>query len=463
MSASISTVSLFVITDENETENFGYCSRLMSLFNKKLSDLRINLNKIHLINKNEFNCIVQLFKLVEKLTNTDYIIVTTTNEKNDYLMQELINNLNESKQDVNKRIFFIAQSNFLAGLAKCFKQLNKTQFIRLDFNDENELQSFLKPLLKSINDVTYSLDTVYLLKNDDILIRNLFINYSFCSIEIEFLNRNLAKTFRASELFRESSLLDDNYINADYYVYEFDTYYKSSLDKEREDIKYLENKIDYDVFLNKLKSSIDIIEESFRRYKSEQICVSFNGGKDCCVVLYLFYAVASRLGIKFPLSVLFINIKHEFEEMKFFVENIQKYYYKGSFQFIEFTDVTKTMKDCLSELKITHPYINSILLGTRRSDGPYFKDMPAFAPTDRNWPEFMRINPILDWTFSEIWFFIRKIELPYCSLYDKGYTSIDSTQNTVKNRHLLKSDSMEYLPAYMLENQDAERESRKKV
>ena len=74
----------------------------------------------------------------------------------------------------------------------------------------------------------------------------------------------------------------------------------------------------------------------------------------------------------------------------------------------------------------------------------------------------MRINPILDWTFSEIWYFIRKLQLPYCKLYDQGYTSIDNTQNTVRNENLLKSDGFSYLPAYMLENQEAERYSRKK-
>ncbi len=149
--------------------------------------------------------------------------------------------------------------------------------------------------------------------------------------------------------------------------------------------------------------------------------------------------------------------------MNFFVENIHKHYYRHSFRFIVFSDVSKTMKDCLVEMKTSEPSINSILLGTRRSDGPYFKQMSAFAPTDGDWPEFMRINPILDWTFSEIWYFIRKLQLPYCSLYDQGYTSIDNTQNTIRNSGLLKEDGISYMPAYMLQNQDAERDSRRKV
>jgi FAD synthetase len=93
--------------------------------------------------------------------------------------------------------------------------------------------------------------------------------------------------------------------------------------------------------------------------------------------------------------------------------------------------------------------------------------MDDFAPTDKTWPQFMRVNPILDWTYSEIWFFIRLLQLPYCSLYDQGYTSIDDTSNTVPNKELLlisqsDNDSKTYLPAYRLRNQDAERLSRQK-
>lgn len=454
-----STGSLLIITDDNETDNFDYCTRLLNIFYKKLTDLNINLNKTYLINRNEFENIIQQFKQIEKSSQNDWILITTTNVKNDCLMQEIANGLNGGKYDIDKRIFFLNQSNFYCSLAICLNQISRTQCLKLSFCSDCELKCFLTKLLPKTA-VNYSLDTVYLIKNNDIKIRNLFSNYSYCSIEIEFINKQLTETFQR-DCFKDNYPLADNYINADYYVYDFDNFVKNSTNNQK-DIEFLLGKIDYTSFVNKLKSSIEIIEEAFKRYKSDQICVSFNGGKDCCVVLYLFYAVASRLGIKFPLNVLFIHIQNEFDEMEFFVENVHKYYYRNSFQFIVFSDVSKTMKDCLSEMKISNPSINSILLGTRRSDGAYFKQMQAFAPTDGNWPEFMRINPILDWTFSEIWYFIRKLQLPYCSLYDHGYTSIDSTQNTVQNKGLLMSDGVNYLPAYMLENQEAERDSRKK-
>ena len=34
------------------------------------------------------------------------------------------------------------------------------------------------------------------------------------------------------------------------------------------------------------------------------------------------------------------------------------------------------------------------------------------------------LNPIIDWTTEEVWEFIHKYNVPYCELYDKGYTRL---------------------------------------
>ena len=43
-------------------------------------------------------------------------------------------------------------------------------------------------------------------------------------------------------------------------------------------------------------------------------------------------------------------------------------------------------------------------------------------------PPFMRVNPIVEWTYGQVWTFLRSFELPYCSLYDGGYTSLGETE-----------------------------------
>ena len=104
-------------------------------------------------------------------------------------------------------------------------------------------------------------------------------------------------------------------------------------------------------------------------------------------------------------------------------------------------------------------------MGNRRSD-PWSRDLEPICKSSPGWPDFMRVFPILDWSYKHVWSFLRIFELPYCSLYDLGYTSLGELDNTVKNPHLkVESDVGDdnYLPAYALENEEYERESRVKT
>ena len=67
----------------------------------------------------------------------------------------------------------------------------------------------------------------------------------------------------------------------------------------------------------------------------------------------------------------------------------------------------------------------AFLLGTRKSD-PHGGYVEFFSPSTPGWPPFMRIHPVLLWSFQDVWSFLRQHKLAYCSLYDKGYTSLVS-------------------------------------
>lgn len=48
------------------------------------------------------------------------------------------------------------------------------------------------------------------------------------------------------------------------------------------------------------------------------------------------------------------------------------------------------------------PKIKAILVGIRRAD-PYGETLEYIQPTDHGWPEFVRVHPVLEWHFVNIW------------------------------------------------------------
>lgn len=83
-----------------------------------------------------------------------------------------------------------------------------------------------------------------------------------------------------------------------------------------------------------------------------------------------------------------------------------------------------------------------------------------FEQTDGDWPKLMRINPLLEWTCKDIWEYLLSNKVPYCSLYDIGYTSIGNKRNTVPNPYLLNEDKKSYAPAFNLNDDSLERAGR---
>lgn len=78
--------------------------------------------------------------------------------------------------------------------------------------------------------------------------------------------------------------------------------------------------------------------------------------------------------------------------------------------------------------------IQAIILGTRSGD-PNAPGQEKFCPSSAGWPPFMRVNPVLDWSYHDVWSFLQTASLPYCELYDRGYTSLGSVKNTLPNRY----------------------------
>lgn len=150
------------------------------------------------------------------------------------------------------------------------------------------------------------------------------------------------------------------------------------------------------------------LRENFPQKTSlEEISLSYNGGKDCLVLLILFlcaiamspvrnYTSTTNLHLPRRIKSVYITAQHPFPEVDAFVEKCESTYR------LDLVRYAMPMKAAFTRYLDEHKTIKAILVGTRRTD-PHGKLLTHFDETDGGWPRFMRIHPIIDWKYTEIW------------------------------------------------------------
>ncbi|CAG9333969.1 unnamed protein product [Blepharisma stoltei] len=193
-------------------------------------------------------------------------------------------------------------------------------------------------------------------------------------------------------------------------------------------------------FLNKVQPSLDVMRETLNKYPKGSVALSFNGGKDCTVLLEL----AELLGDK-ELKIVYFEEPDAFEDL---IEFVQTRLSVSPFTSLKLSsDIRRGMEELVSQENV-----EAVFLGQRISD-PYAPQQINSASSP-GWPVFMRVCPILNWSYGDIWHFIVSTKTSFCHLYEKGYTSLGPKSRTRPNPYL------DDKPAWLLENYQTERSGR---
>ena len=261
------------------------------------------------------------------------------------------------------------------------------------------------------------------------------------------------------------------------------------------------------------KIALEVIEEARGRYRLEELSLSYNGGKDCLVMLVLFlsslheetrtrtpqahthtetqthnppgfsssplhssssspprssqsssYTHTSSSTAPNPTTIpaIYALPSHPFSSVESFVLSSSQHYHLSLTRYTTDPPHT-TLRSAFTSYLSLHPHLRAIFVGTRRTD-PHGATLSHFDRTDHGWPDFMRIHPVIDWHYVEIWAFIRHLGVEYCELYDQGYTSLGGTNDTHPNPKLRRKDcaasdgsNKTYRPAYELMDDEEER------
>lgn len=199
-------------------------------------------------------------------------------------------------------------------------------------------------------------------------------------------------------------------------------------------------------FSSRLRSTQNDIAHVLTLYPLSTVALSFNGGKDCLV---LFHLLRELLGENFrSIHCFYFENEGTLPETTHFVQECaDKYGVKVDFLAEDFRTGLSRVKNQFN--------LRAVFLGTRRTD-PHGDSLSLISPTTAGWPQLDRICPLLDWEYEDVWYYLLSRNFAYCSLYDNGYTSLGSADNTRPNPALLQPDGS-YAPAHQLKNSLDER------
>lgn len=190
---------------------------------------------------------------------------------------------------------------------------------------------------------------------------------------------------------------------------------------------------------NKIQKSLEIISDSMKKFRNEDVVVAWTGGKDSTSVLHLIRLYYNG---NILLRIFNIDTSVKFKEIYEFINILRKQWNLNVIRLKhpDAENIVKTSKnreECCKLLKIDvlkqaikNYKIKALFTGIRWDEHPARANEKFFSEQD----DHIRINPILHFTRKDIWNYIISNNIPYCSLYDEGYTSLGCEPCTSKNK-----------------------------
>ena len=183
--------------------------------------------------------------------------------------------------------------------------------------------------------------------------------------------------------------------------------------------------------------SIGILEEALRRF-GPNIATTFTGGKDSLTVLHMLRRIGDG---RVQIPVLNLDTTVKFKEVIEFRDRLAGDWdldliITTNHEGLKKINIAVDHEQCCLVLKAQaidqavekHGW-KALITGVRWDEQParvgeeYFSERPGHT----------RVQPILHFSELDIWAYIEKYQLPYCSLYDQGYRSLGCEPCTVKS------------------------------
>lgn len=183
----------------------------------------------------------------------------------------------------------------------------------------------------------------------------------------------------------------------------------------------------------KIAGTESLMQTLVENVDPDGVRVAWTGGKDSTVVLFIWKAVLDNVG-KGPVHAINLDTGCKFTEVMAFRDvltvewGIDLHIARPEVS-LDGYPLAQDPLSCCRELKV-EPLKRAVVEtgATHVLSGIRFDEHPdrvgRRTEEQRNDPPHYMINPILDWTETDIWAFHARFNLPHCELYDQGYRSL---------------------------------------